>query len=59
MSECTKLRHKSPGAARRWHDRKWPGTYRRAYWCEECGAWHITTTPIGATVTGQEAIRLR
>ncbi len=25
------------------HDERFPGTYRRAYICPDCGEWHLTT----------------
>ena len=55
---CGKLGHKTAARALAYQDKKWPGTYRRAYRCDRCGLWHISTTPIGQTIVGRKAVRL-
>ena len=43
---CAKIPFRREKIALRWHDKHYPGEYRRAYKCPACGYWHLTTTPL-------------
>lgn len=41
-----KVRFKTQAEALRFHDRRYPNTYRRAYRCFTCKRWHLSSTPL-------------
>jgi hypothetical protein len=47
-SSCpsNKVKFKSRREALAFHDRRYPGTYRRAYKCWSCSRWHLSTLPL-------------